>query len=77
MSKKMLTGWKLQIGPNGDNVQLIRNENKRLSILKFEADGNTSTIILSDEALQAVVALAVNRAGVPVLVHLSPADRQP
>lgn len=72
MTKRTLTGWKLQIRPNGDSVKLLRDKAKRRNILEFEADGNTSTIILSDEALQAVVALAVNRAGVPVLVHLSP-----
>ena len=72
MTARTLTGWKMQIRPNGDNVKLVRDEAKRRNILEFEADGNTSTIILSDEALQAVVALAVNRASVPVLVHLSP-----
>lgn len=72
MTKRTLTGWKMQIRPNGDSVKLVRDKAKRRNILEFEADGNTSTIILSDEALQAVVALAVNRAGVPVLVHLSP-----
>lgn len=72
MTKRTLTGWKLQIRPNGDSVTLVRDKAKRRNILEFEADGNTSTIILSDEALQAVVALAVNRAGVPVLVHLIP-----
>lgn len=77
MAKRMLTGWKMQIRPNGDSVTLVRNKAKRRNILEFEADGNTSTIILSDEALQAVVTLAVNRAGVPVLVHFSPEDRQP
>lgn len=72
MTKRTLPGWKMQIRPNGDSVTLVRDKAKRRNILEFEADGNTSTIILSDEALQAVVALAVNRAGVPVLVHLSP-----
>lgn len=72
MAKRTLTGWKMQIRPNGDSVKLVCDKAKRRNILEFEADGNTSTIILSDEALQAVVTLAVNRAGVPVLVHLSP-----
>ena len=63
-----LPAWSIQIRENGDKVTLVTDRESRRNILEFQRDGNTTTIMLSDEALSAVVMLAVNRAGVPVLV---------
>jgi len=53
---------------NGDKVTLVRDKERQQNILEFQRDGNATTILLSDAALSAVVILAVNRAGVPVIV---------
>lgn len=58
---------------NGSKVTLIRDEEAKLSVFAFMRDGHETKIVLSDAALAAVVALAVTRAGVPVLVD-RPAD---
>lgn len=68
MTKKTHPAWSIQIRENGDKVTLVTDRDSRRNILEFQSDGNTTTIMLSDEALSAVVMLAVNRAGVPVLV---------
>jgi hypothetical protein len=68
MNKRALPAWSLQIRENGDKVTLIRDEERQQNILEFQRDGNATTILLSDAALSAVVILAVNRAGVPVIV---------
>lgn len=53
---------------NGAKVSLIRDEANERNMLVFRRDGHETTIVLSDAALAAVVALAVTRAGVPVHV---------
>jgi hypothetical protein len=68
MNKRALPAWSLQIRENGDKVTLIRDKERQHNVLEFQRDGNATTIVLSDAALSAVVILAVNRAGVPVIV---------
>jgi hypothetical protein len=68
MNKRALPAWSLQIRENGDKVTLIRDKEKQHNVLEFQRNGNATTIVLSDAALSAVVILAVNRAGVPVIV---------
>jgi hypothetical protein len=68
MNKRALPAWSLQIRENGDKVTLVRDKERQQNILEFQRDGNATTILLSDAALSAVVILAVNRAGVPVIV---------
>ena len=68
MNKRALPAWSLQIRENGDKVILVRDKERQQNILEFQRDGNATTIVLSDAALSAVVILAVNRAGVPVIV---------
>jgi hypothetical protein len=68
MNKRALPAWSLQIRENGDKVTLVRDKERQQNILEFQCDGNATTILLSDAALSAVVILAVNRAGVPVIV---------
>jgi hypothetical protein len=68
MNKRALPAWSLQIRENGDKVTLIRDKERQQNILEFQRHGNATTIVLSDAALSAVVILAVNRAGVPVIV---------
>jgi hypothetical protein len=68
MNKRALSAWSLQIRENGDKVTLIRDKERQHNVLEFQRDGNATTIVLSDAALSAVVILAVNRAGVPVIV---------
>ena len=71
MNKRALPAWSLQIRENGDKVTLVRDKERKQNILEFQRDGNATTILLSDAALSAVVILAVNRAGVPVIVDQS------
>jgi hypothetical protein len=71
MTKRTLPAWSLQIRENGDKVTLVRDKERQQNILEFQRDGNATTILLSDAALSAVVILAVNRAGVPVIVDQS------
>jgi hypothetical protein len=68
MNKRALPAWSLQIRENGDKVTLVRDKERQQNILEFQRNGNATTILLSDAALSAVVILAVNRAGVPVIV---------
>jgi hypothetical protein len=68
MNKRALPAWSLQIRENGDKVTLIRDKERQRNVLQFQRNGNATTIVLSDAALSAVVILAVNRAGVPVIV---------
>ena len=68
MNKRALPAWSLQIRENGDKVTLVRDKERQQNILEFQRDGNATTILLSDAALSAVVILAVNRAGMPVIV---------
>jgi hypothetical protein len=68
VNKRALPAWSLQIRENGDKVTLVRDKERQQNILEFQRDGNATTILLSDAALSAVVILAVNRAGVPVIV---------
>ncbi len=68
MNKRALPAWSLQIRENGDKVTLIRDKERQHNVLEFQRNGNATTIVLSDAALSAVVILAVNRAGVPVIV---------
>jgi hypothetical protein len=68
MNKRALSAWSLQIRENGDKVTLIRDKERQRNVLEFQRNGNATTIVLSDAALSAVVILAVNRAGVPVIV---------
>jgi hypothetical protein len=68
MNKRALPAWSLQIRENGDKVTLVRDKERQQNILEFQRDGNATTIVLSDAALSAVVILAVNRAGVHVIV---------
>ncbi len=68
MNKRALPAWSLQIRENGDKVTLVRDKERQQNVLEFQRDGNATTILLSDAALSAVVILAVNRAGVPVIV---------
>lgn len=77
MAKETLTGWSMQIRPNGDKVSLLRDKKNRLSRLHFEKDGNSTTIMLSDEALMAVVSLAIHRAGIPVVLDWRGEEREP
>jgi len=71
MNKRALPAWSLQIRENGDKVTLVRDKERQQNILEFQRNGNATTILLSDAALSAVVILAVNRAGVPVIVDQS------
>jgi hypothetical protein len=71
VNKRALPAWSLQIRENGDKVTLVRDKERKQNILEFQRDGNATTILLSDAALSAVVILAVNRAGVPVIVDQS------
>ncbi len=68
MNKRTLPAWSIQIRENGDKVTLVRDKERQQNILEFQRNGNATTILLSDAALSAVVILAVNRAGVPVIV---------
>ncbi len=68
MNKRALPAWSLQIRENGDKVTLVRDKERQHNVLEFQRDGNATTIVISDAALSAVVILAVNRAGVPVIV---------
>ena len=68
MNKRALPAWSLQIRENGDKVTLVRDKERQQNVLEFQRNGNATTILLSDAALSAVVILAVNRAGVPVIV---------
>jgi hypothetical protein len=68
MNKRALPAWSLQIRENGDKVTLVRDKDRQQNVLEFQRNGNTTTILLSDAALSAIVILAVNRAGVPVIV---------
>jgi hypothetical protein len=68
MNKRALPAWSLQIRENGDKVTLVRDKERQHNVLEFQRNGNATTIVLSDAALSAVVILAVNRAGVPVIV---------
>jgi len=68
MTKRTLPAWSLQIRENGDKVTLVRDKERQHNVLEFQRNGNATTIVLSDAALSAVVILAVNRAGVPVIV---------
>jgi hypothetical protein len=67
-----LPAWSVTLR-NGNKVTLIRDEQAERSMFAFTRDGHETKIVLSDAALAAVVALAVTRAGVPVLVD-GPAD---
>jgi hypothetical protein len=71
MNRRALPAWSLQIRANGDKVTLVRDKENKQNVLEFQRDGNATTILLSDAALSAVVILAVNRAGVPVIVDQS------
>ena len=71
MNKRALPAWSLQIRENGDKVTLVRDKERQQNVLEFQRNGNATTILLSDAALSAVVILAVNRAGVPVIVDQS------
>jgi hypothetical protein len=71
MTKRALPAWSLQIRENGDKVTLVRDKERQHNVLEFQRNGNATTIVLSDAALSAVVILAVNRAGVPVIVDQS------
>jgi len=71
MTKRALPAWSLQIRENGDKVTLWRDEERQHNVLEFQRNGNATTIVLSDAALSAVVILAVNRAGVPVIADQS------
>jgi hypothetical protein len=71
MTKRTLPAWSLQIRENGDKVTLVRDKERQQNVLEFQRNGNATTILLSDAALSAVVILAVNRAGVPVIVDQS------
>jgi hypothetical protein len=71
VNKRALPAWSLQIRENGDKVTLVRDKERQQNILEFQRDGNATTILLSDAALSAFVILAVNRAGVPVIVDQS------
>jgi hypothetical protein len=68
MNKRALPAWSIQIRENGDKVTLVRDKERQQNVLEFQRNGNATTILLSDAALSAVVILAVNRAGVPVIV---------
>jgi hypothetical protein len=68
MNKRALPAWSLQIRENGDKVTLIRDKERQRNVLEFQRNGNATTIVISDAALSAVVILAVNRAGMPVIV---------
>ena len=67
MTKRTLPAWCVQVKETGGKVTLVRDKERQQNILEFERDGNTTTILPSDAALSAVVMLAVNRAGVPVI----------
>ena len=60
-----LPAWAVTLR-SGAKVTLVRDEAEERNILHFVLDGSTTTIVLSDAALAAVVALAVTKAGVPV-----------
>ena len=62
-----LPAWSVTLR-SGAKVRLIRDQDAERNVLEFESgsDGSTTTIVLSDAALAAVVALAVTKAGVPV-----------
>jgi hypothetical protein len=68
VNKRALPAWSIQIRENGDKVTLVRDKERQQNVLEFQRNGNATTIVLSDAALSAVVILAVNRAGVPVIV---------
>lgn len=65
--------WSVPLA-NGGKVTLVHHAERKMAILEFQRDGKTTTIGLSEQALGAVVQLAVSRAGVPVLVDWE-ADR--
>lgn len=70
--EKRLPAWSVTLR-NGNKVTLVRDAAAERAMLVFHREGHDTTIVLSDAALAAVVALAVTRAGVPVLVD-APAD---
>lgn len=65
-SAKTLPAWSVTLR-NGAKVTLVRDEAEERNALHFTRGGNETTIVLSDQALAAVVALAVTKAGVPIL----------
>lgn len=69
--KKSLPAWSVTLR-DGRKVTLVCDEASERNIFYFLRDGHETTIVLSDAALAAVVALATTRAGVPVLVDGAP-----
>lgn len=68
---KKLPAWSVTLR-DGRKVTLVRDEETERNMFHFMRDGHETTIVLSDAALAAVVALATTRAGVPVLVDGAP-----
>lgn len=68
---KKLPAWSVSLR-DGRKVTLVRDEEAERNMFHFLRDGHETTIVLSDAALAAVVALATTRAGVPVLVDGAP-----
>jgi len=71
MADDKLPAWSVTL-PSGAKVTLIREAAEERNMLVFSRDGHDTTVVLSDAALAAVVALAVTRAGVPVHVDSRP-----
>ncbi len=59
--------WRIDL-PNGGRVTLTPYPAKEASMIEFQRDGMVTTVVLSDQALRALVQLAVSRAGVPVVL---------
>jgi len=64
---KKLPAWSVTL-KSGAKVTLVRDEDSGRNMFFFARDGHETKIVLTDGALAAVVALAVTKAGVPVLV---------
>lgn len=67
MPDDTVPAWAIALGDDR-KVTLIRDKEKKRNMLIFERGGHETKLILSDEALSAVVTLAVSRAGVAVAV---------
>ncbi len=61
-----LPAWSVTL-QSGAKVTLVRDEANARNILCFASENGETNVVLTDPALAAVVALAVTKAGIPVL----------
>jgi hypothetical protein len=67
MSEATVPAWSVMC-LNGSKVTLAHSAAQGMVMLEFQRDGAKTTIALTEQALSAVVQIAVSRVGVPVLV---------